>query len=245
MNNDYKNSVENWYAPLKREEAVPVVQAPSAERKGMPVGWRIALGTLLALGLIIVTSLWFSNRDAEEKTDDKREGFAGGSGFSFILPDDIPGFSDGNTDKPDEEMPENWKDFFSSFYTVDDNKKEETRIPSVEKRPSWELKLESAGEKQLTLQEIYRNCVESIVSLESFVEGEPGYYWGTGIILSEDGLILTNAHVVEGCDSAKIALRAMSSASAMRLPPSAIRWGKSSLPRLQTVLSPPLTEASV
>ena len=22
MNNDYKNSVENWYAPLKREEAV-------------------------------------------------------------------------------------------------------------------------------------------------------------------------------------------------------------------------------
>ena len=206
MNNDYKNSVENWYAPLKREEAVPVVQAPSAERKGMPVGWRIALGTLLALGLIIVTSLWFSNRDAEEKTDDKREGFAGGSGFSFILPDDIPGFSDGNTDKPDEEMPENWKDFFSSFYTVDDNKKEETRIPSVEKRPSWELKLEPAGEKQLTLQEIYRNCVESIVSLESYVEGEPVYYWGTGIILSEDGLILTNAHVVEGCDSAKIAL---------------------------------------
>ena len=115
MNNDYKNSVENWYAPLKREEAVPVVQAPSAERKGMPVGWRIALGTLLALGLIIVTSLWFSNRDAEEKTDDKREGFAGGSGFSFILPDDIPGFSDGNTDKPDEEMPENWKDFVRRF----------------------------------------------------------------------------------------------------------------------------------
>ena len=206
MNNDYKNSVENWYAPLKREETAPVVQAPSAERKGMPVGWRIALGTLLALGLIIVTSLWFSNRDAEEKTGDKREGFAGGSGFSFILPDDIPGFSDGNTDQPDEEMPENWKDFFNNFYTVDNNKKEESRIPTVEKRPSWELKLEPAGEKQLTLQEIYRNCVESIVSLESFVEGEPGYYWGTGIILSEDGLILTNAHVVEGCDSAKITL---------------------------------------
>ena len=49
MNNDYKNSVENWYAPLVREETAPVVQAPSAERKGMPVGWRIALGTLLAL----------------------------------------------------------------------------------------------------------------------------------------------------------------------------------------------------
>lgn len=206
MNNDYKNSVENWYAPLVREETASEVQAPSAERKGMPVGWRIALGTLLALGLIIVTSLWFSNRDAEEKTGDKREGFAGGSGFSFILPDDIPGFSDGNTDQPDEEMPENWKDFFSDFYTVDNNKKEESRIPTVEKRPSWELKLEPAGEKPLTLQEIYRNCVESIVSLESYVEGESGYYWGTGIILSEDGLILTNAHVVEGCDSAKITL---------------------------------------
>ena len=206
MNNEYKNGVENWYAPLERDETVPAVRAPSAGRKGRAVGWRIALGTLLTLGLIIVTSLWFSNRDAGEKSDDKREGSAGGSGFSIILPDDIPGFPDGKTDLPDEEMPENWKDFFSNFYTMDDNKKEESRIPTVEKRPSWELKLEPAGEEPITLQEIYRSCVESIVSIESYVEGETGYYWGTGIILSEDGLILTNAHLVEGCDSAKITL---------------------------------------
>ncbi|MBQ3702003.1 MAG: trypsin-like peptidase domain-containing protein [Oscillospiraceae bacterium] len=206
MNNDYKNSVENWYAPLEREETVPAAQAPSAGKKRRSAGWGIALGTLLTLGLIIVTSLWFSNRDAGEKSDDKREGSAGGSGFSIVLPDDIPGFSDGKTDLPDEEMPENWKDFFSNFYTVDNNKKEESRIPTVEKRPSWELELKPVGEESLTLQEIYQNCVESIVSIKSYVEGESGYYWGTGIILSEDGLILTNAHLVEGCDSAKITL---------------------------------------
>ena len=37
-------------------------------------------------------------------------------------------------------------------------------------------------------------------------DGQSGYNWGTGVILSADGLILTNTHVIEGCDSAKVTL---------------------------------------
>ena len=33
-----------------------------------------------------------------------------------------------------------------------------------------------------------------------------GYNWGTGVILRPDGLILTNTHVIEGCDRATVTL---------------------------------------
>ncbi len=43
---------------------------------------------------------------------------------------------------------------------------------------------------------IYQKCVPSIVSL--WTEGETSYSTGTGIVMSADGYLLTNAHVVAG-----------------------------------------------
>lgn len=44
--------------------------------------------------------------------------------------------------------------------------------------------------------EIYQKCVPSIVSL--WAEQEDGYSTGTGIVMSADGYLLTNAHVIAG-----------------------------------------------
>ena len=51
------------------------------------------------------------------------------------------------------------------------------------------------GEAMLA-PEIYQKCVPSIVSL--WAEGEGAYSTGTGIVMSRDGYLLTNAHVVAG-----------------------------------------------
>lgn len=51
------------------------------------------------------------------------------------------------------------------------------------------------GEAMLA-PEIYEKCVPSIVSL--WAEGENAYSTGTGIVMSRDGYLLTNAHVVAG-----------------------------------------------
>lgn len=212
MNNEYDRSGGSWYAPLEREETRPAAKESAAEERRARVGWRILLGVALVLGLIIGTSLFFAGRGMVPSVSIPRRG---DSGFSFImpeLPDSFSNFFDGNpgisSDKDaDEVMPDDWKDYFSSYYTTNENDKEPSRIPTVEKRPAWEMKLEPAGKKELSLQEVYRDCVESIVSISSYVDGESGYYWGSGIIMSEDGLILTNAHLVEGCDSAKVTLQ--------------------------------------
>ena len=48
----------------------------------------------------------------------------------------------------------------------------------------------------LSLQEIYRQCIASVVSITS--SSGSGTSTGTGVILSEDGYIVTNYHVIEG-----------------------------------------------
>ena len=51
--------------------------------------------------------------------------------------------------------------------------------------------------------EIYQKCVPSIVSL--WAESDDTYSTGTGIVMSSDGYLLTNAHVVAGSKSVYVA----------------------------------------
>ena len=209
MSNENHQNASGWYAPLTQ---TPEYKGPAAEptprKKGMSVALQIVLGTLLALGLITGSSLFFSGRGIQKAVKEPDPTQHPDSGFSVTIPGDRPGehygiLPDG---EKDGSMPDNWKDYFDSFFVTEDSTKVETRIPMVEKRPEWEMELASAGKAEISLQELYRQCVDSIVSIRSYVDGQMGYFWGTGIVLSADGLILTNAHVIENCDSAVVVL---------------------------------------
>lgn len=207
MNNYDKQNASGWYAPNVQAQPVRVAEETPA-RRGLPIGWRIALGVLLALGLIAGTSIFFSNRNRQPLSAPETESPRGDSGFSVIIPG-IPGdFADILPDStPEDVMPDDWHDYFDAYYVTEDNSSVETRVPLVETRPVWELKFRPIPQEEMTLQEIYQNCVDSIVSIRSYVDGKVGYFWGSGIVLSEDGLILTNAHVIEDCDSATVTLQ--------------------------------------
>ena len=178
-NLDYQTE-NNWYAPLE-----PPREAPTEKKKSrISSGWKLFLGALGVVLLITLSSLAFS------------------SGKSSDVP--LPGTAD--IPETEEDLPDNWKDFFDSYFVPEESTKNEVRLPKAEEIPAFEMTLQAAEEQELSLQELYQKCAPSIVSISGYTAGKTGYFWGTGIVLSADGLILTNAHVVQKSDSATVTL---------------------------------------
>ncbi len=188
-NNDwYENG--SWYAPAARaaEQAPPAGRkAPAASGKKRGKGWtplRITGAVCLLLALIVASSLLFA-----------------GSGKSQgpSLSPSAPSIGDGK-------LPSDPADFFSQFYEAIQTDNYENSIERAALPVAYEQAVVPAEGEALTLQEIYERCSPSIVGIAGYRDGMMGYYWGTGIILSGDGLILTNAHVIGSCSSASVLL---------------------------------------
>lgn len=180
-NNWYSGA--DWYEPLHGEE-----KPKKRRKKG---GWTPArIGGIIVLVLVLIagTSLMFSNS---------------GSSVSVIWNKDG---KSGSWSSGSDELPEDFNDFFDSYYESTDTESAEINIPTVSLDTDFSVTLEKPGEQEMSLKELYSDCAQSIVAIYGYIDGQSGYYWGTGVILSEDGLILTNTHVVSGCDSATVQL---------------------------------------
>ena len=180
----YENTSE-WYAPREQAPA-PAVDDTAPEQKTKK-GWtplRISGAVFLLLALIVASSLLFGGLGKEAPTLD------------------LPSQTYESTD----DLPSDPAQFFKNFYqstTVDVTQidMERASLPI-----DFALELTPAGGEELSLQELYEKCSKSIVAISAYEKSSIGYSWGTGVILSEDGLILTNTHVVGGCDRAVVTL---------------------------------------
>lgn len=103
-------------------------------------------------------------------------------------------------------MPKDWNDYLEDFYQSSQSDALETSIERTVLEQPFSLSLAESGEQELSLQELYAACADSIVGITAYPEDQNGYYWGTGVIAGENGLIITNAHVIEGCASAEVTL---------------------------------------
>ena len=171
---------DDWYAPLRADVADPGEEEKKRRQRRIRT-----FGALVILAaLIFATGLSLSN--LIRKTSEIRVA---------AQPE--------NEELP-EEYPDDYQDFFSRYYTPVETKTSIVSIPRSEEKLSFTLKLERRREAELTLQELYSSCSPSIVAIAGYQKGIVGYNWGTGVVLSEDGLILTNTHVIDQCDRAEV-----------------------------------------
>ena len=196
MNNDnwYNTDSCGWYEPMHGENST--TPAPVAHKKKS--GWtktRVWGLVILILVLIVGSSLVFARHSSVSLSWNNN-----GEKGSWS--------SDGDSDSSSvDDLPDSREDFFDSYYTsTEDDSATEINIPTVTLESDFSLELQSAEGDTLELNELYERCAPSIVAIYGYIDGETGYYWGTGVVLSEDGLILTNTHVIDGCDSATVKL---------------------------------------
>ena len=113
-------------------------------------------------------------------------------------------------DKSPENTPYDWGDTW-------DWEDEETGETTVERAPLGDdvtLTLTPQPQTQAhTLQTIYQENIQSIVSI--WGDAGTSYSFGTGVVLSADGYIITNTHVIEGCSSVEVVLQDDSSYEAL------------------------------
>lgn len=71
--------------------------------------------------------------------------------------------------------------------------------------PEVQMTLVSAEELEpLTLAALYETCEPSVVAVQGFMGRR--YTWGSGIVMTEDGYILTNTHMLDDTDTVQVTL---------------------------------------
>lgn len=120
---------------------------------------------------------------------------------------DLPGMP-GLTD-----LPQFGDEIFPGSDAEPEQEQSPTTVERAETGDGTTLTITPAHGDPLSFQEIYRRNIPSIVSIRG--TGSAAVSLGTGVILSDDGYIITNAHVIEGCFRVDILLQDDSSYQAL------------------------------
>lgn len=182
------SDAREWYRQYSVQpvsDRTPVKQ-PRKKHNAM----KVTMIVLCVLILIAATAMVFSPRES-------------------ALPEtgSDPGSASGNLPDPQEgtEGYDDFKEFFDNYFT--DSSIKESNIPRYTGGKAGIMELSSCeGLQRLELGEIYGRCIDSIVGIKAMSGSSAGYYWGTGIVMTPDGYILTNAHVISGTDTASVIL---------------------------------------
>lgn len=103
----------------------------------------------------------------------------------------------------EDKLPETFEEYADDFYTTVQSDKVNIGIEVADKQ-DFTLELKDSVDQELSLNELYDKCANSIVAIKAFDDSNAGFHWGTGVAISKDGLIITNSHVIEGTISATV-----------------------------------------
>lgn len=91
-------------------------------------------------------------------------------------------------------------EFFENYYT---DVSGQNSLDRVTVREDFHIQFAVSAGQQLSLQEIYEKVAPCVVGLSTYSKAGNAA-WGTGLVVSEDGYILTNDHIIDGKESAVV-----------------------------------------
>lgn len=203
MNDNYQRS--DWYArpvyapphAAPRGPAQPPPQQPPRRKRGAGK----VLGIIACVLLVLAGGVYV----LADRLGIRIPGAAESGRKDYTV--EIPG-GEKKEDPVPEDYSKDYRDFFDRYYV---RREEEKQVPSDVERAaaggSFRVELQSAeGLTEGTLQALYPECLQSIVTIRTYTKGRPSYYMGGGIIMSEDGYILTNQHLLSETNAAVVTL---------------------------------------
>ena len=93
----------------------------------------------------------------------------------------------------------------SASSMVDIFRKKETTIPRISGEEGVKLSCQDPSGQELTIQQVYAKVNPSVVAVVA-EQSDGSAAVGTGVIMTESGYIITNAHVISGGKSCRVAL---------------------------------------
>lgn len=189
MAHEHGDYIDRWYEPESGGLPAPAYSAPAKSaariKKANPVQKTVML-ILAAIVLIAAISMALSDTggSAPKPAPTLPWSFGG---------DPYEGYDD-------------YRDFFSDLYEDFILSSGVNYLPTM--TPDAPLALTLAPRptgEPLSYGEVYKRCRSAVVSVITYKKNSM-YATGTGIILTENGYILTNSHVLDDSDQAKILL---------------------------------------
>ena len=205
--NWYKTSdtqTADWYSAVKAEEAAQPPAPPAKKHRSFK--WPVIILTLSLLLGATGYALTHKEKPAV-MVPDATATPQPDTGFSYSW--SFGGGEDGESDKGSGGFPGfsgDFRDFFRNYYTAYETAKDCT-IPRVEAGKNLSIRLETESGQELSLPEIYQKCSPFIVAISAYADEKgSAYAYGTGVLFTADGYIVTNSHIVEGSCRATVTL---------------------------------------
>ncbi len=94
---------------------------------------------------------------------------------------------------------EDFREYFENYYTGTSD----IDMDRAETGTGVTVPLRQPVDEELTLQQIYEAVSPAVVGISTFRD-DAEYSWGTGVVFTSDGYIITNTHILQGCSAAKV-----------------------------------------
>ena len=196
----HKHERSDWYSGSFRRDS----GGGALRRKHR--GMRVTMLVLCVLILLVASSIIFRDRNEHAARQDILLP-SPDSGFTNPRPDALPDSTEAPADPDDYE---DFREFFRRYYSGEAAssvpKASGSSIRRAELTGDFLPELVSAeGREELSLTQLYKACADAVVGIRASANSF-GYSWGSGVLISPKGYILTNQHILEGNRRAEVIL---------------------------------------